>query len=248
VLRYTAWTVAGLGLLALSITVALAGLARLVATGTCADHPAFVTTRPCPPGTGALILVVGAAFFTGFAGWAAYQLRAPRGGPSPWRDGPDFGGFWWPALFLGGASLFFGAARDLRAAGAAGDAWGLGIVGAVFVVMGGLPLLLVARRLPALVFGGPRPPSWLGSTANAAAEAIGAARAAARAAAVRDPEPAGVAPATHARGRPHDPEDASFVDALERLVALHREGHLDDAEFAAAKARLVGAAPQGVDA
>jgi hypothetical protein len=58
----------------------------------------------------------------------------------------------------------------------------------------------------------------------------------------------GVAPATHARGRPHDGEDASFVDALERLVALHREGHLDDAEFAAAKARLVGAAPQGVDA
>jgi hypothetical protein len=185
VIRYTAWTVAGLGLLAFSITVVLAGLARLVANGSCANHPAFVSTRPCPPGTEALILMVGAAFFTGFAGWAAYQWRAPRGGASPWRDGPDFGGFWWSALFLGAAALFFRAMRAFQAAGANGGAWGMGVVGVVFVVMGGVPLLLVARRLPALVFGGPRPPSWLGSAAGAAAGAI----AGARAAAVADPVP-----------------------------------------------------------
>lgn len=237
-IRYTAWTVAGLGLLALSVTVVLAGLARLVANGTCADHPAFVSTRPCPPGTEALILVVGAAFFTGFAGWAGYQLRAPRGAASPWRDGPDFGGFWWSALFLGGAALFFRAMRDFQAADAAGDAWGMGIVGVVFVAMGGVPLLLLARRLPALVFGGPRPPSWLEAAAGATAGAIGAARAAARAAAVPDPAPAG-APAATTGG---DPEAGdSLVDALERLAELHRRGVLDDAEFRTAKARLFGA-------
>ena len=233
-IRYSAWTVAGLGLLASSITVVLVGLARLVEAGTCADHPAFVTTRPCPPGTAALILVVGAAFFTGFAGWAAYQWRAPRGGPSPWREGPDFGGFWWPALFLGGAALFFGAMRDFQSAGATGDAWGMGVVGVTFVLMGGVPLLLVARRLPALVFGGPRPPSWLESAAGATVGAVVAARAAARAAAVADPVPPGAAapPAGAA-------EDASLVDDLERLADLHRRGVLDDAELAAAKARLL---------
>jgi hypothetical protein len=235
VIRYTAWTVAGLGLLALSITTVLVGLARLVETGTCADHPAFVTTRPCPPGTAALILVVGAAFFTGFAGWAAYQVRAPRGGPSPWREGPDFGGFWWPALFLGGAALFFEAMRDFQGAGATGDAWGMGVVGGTFALMGGVPLLLVARRLPALVFGGPRPPSWLESATGATAGAIGAARAAARAAAVADPVPDGAAATAR------DAVDrSSLVDDLERLADLHRRGVLDDAELEAAKARLLG--------
>lgn len=237
-IRYTAWTVLGLGLLTLSVAAALAGLVRLVESGTCADHPAFVTARPCPPGTGTLIVVVGLAFFTGFAGWAAYQFRAPRGGTSPWREGPDFGGFWWPALFLGGAALFFGAAQEFRSVGATGDAVGMGVVGVVFVAMGGVPLLLVARRLPALVFGGPRPPSWLESAASAAAGTVGAARAAARAAAAPDP---GVGPAGTAAA-PAD--DAALVDALERLAALHRRGQLDDAEFAAAKARLLGATPE----
>jgi hypothetical protein len=257
VIRYTAWTVSGLGLLTLSVTAALAGLTRLVANGSCANHPAFVSTRPCPPGTEALILVVGAAFFTGFAGWAAYQLRAPRSGPSPWRDGPDYGWFWWPALFLGGATLFFGAMRDFRAAGATGDAWGMGVAGAVFAVMGGAPLLVVARRLPALLFGGPRPPSWLASATDAAAGAIAAARAAARAASVPDPHPpigaagaaagAATSPATSAAtgataggATPTAGDTGAFVDALERLAGLHRRGVLDDGEFAAAKARLLG--------
>ena len=250
-IRYTAWTVAGLGLLALSISTVLAGLARLVETGTCANHPAFVTTRPCPPGTEALILVVGAAFFTGFAGWAAYQVRAPRDAASPWREGPDFGGFWWPALFLGGAALFFRAMRAFQATGATGDAWGMGVVGVTFVLMGGVPLLLVARRLPALVFGGPRPPSWLASAASTAASAtagaIGAARAAARAAAVADPPPTGATPHDGvAANRAAAPGSAAvdgtpLVDALERLAALHRSGVLDDVEFAVAKARLLGA-------
>ena len=35
--------------------------------------------------------------------------------------------------------------------------------------------------------------------------------------------------------------DASFVDELERLAKLHREGALGDEEFAAAKRKLLGA-------
>jgi phage shock protein PspC (stress-responsive transcriptional regulator) len=36
----------------------------------------------------------------------------------------------------------------------------------------------------------------------------------------------------------------SLTDDLERLAALHRSGALSDAEFAGAKARALGAAPQ----
>ncbi|MER7703801.1 SHOCT domain-containing protein [Kitasatospora sp. NPDC097605] len=48
--------------------------------------------------------------------------------------------------------------------------------------------------------------------------------------AAADPEPAGTVPA----------DALEVVAALERLAALHRDGALDTAEFAAAKARLLG--------
>ena len=44
-----------------------------------------------------------------------------------------------------------------------------------------------------------------------------------------------------------EPEHAGIVDQLERLAALRRQGLLDDREFTAAKARLVGHSPPGCD-
>ncbi|WP_421734945.1 hypothetical protein [Cellulomonas sp.] len=41
----------------------------------------------------------------------------------------------------------------------------------------------------------------------------------------------------HAHGTPTD--DIDVTTRLERLSALHRDGHLDDAEYAAAKARVL---------
>jgi hypothetical protein len=45
------------------------------------------------------------------------------------------------------------------------------------------------------------------------------------------------------RGRAAAPPEAPEVAGLERVAALHRSGDLTDAEFAAAKARLLGAEP-----
>jgi hypothetical protein len=47
------------------------------------------------------------------------------------------------------------------------------------------------------------------------------------------------------RGRAAPPPEAPEVAGLERVVALHRSGELTDAEFAAAKAKLLGAEPGG---
>lgn len=45
----------------------------------------------------------------------------------------------------------------------------------------------------------------------------------------------------HAHGAPaHEPPVEDVTTRLERLSALHRDGHLDDAEYAAAKARVLG--------
>ncbi|WP_042378271.1 SHOCT domain-containing protein [Streptacidiphilus melanogenes] len=50
------------------------------------------------------------------------------------------------------------------------------------------------------------------------------------------PAPAAPAPAPASGGGPGD-----TIEALERLAALRQQGLLDDAEFAAAKAKLLGA-------
>ncbi len=54
---------------------------------------------------------------------------------------------------------------------------------------------------------------------------------------VKGPEAAAAMPmpSTPATGQ----DDADLVAALERLAALHRSGHLDDAEFSRAKSQVL---------
>ena len=260
--RYTWHTTLGLGALAFSVAATLAAILRLVDIGTCVSHPVLVSTRPCPDGVGALIVLAGSVPFLGMIGWAVYATRLDRRRPSAFDEGPDWSLWWWPGLFLGGAFAFARAADTFRAGGDTGSAVAMWATGAVFVLMGVAPLVFGWRGLARRTFGGPPPPAPEGllgalqtlNPAAVAAHAITTAAAAARAAearpaaaadgrAARTASPAAAAAADGpfaATGTPSaDPQDDDLVSALERLSALHRAGQLDDGEFARAKAQVL---------
>lgn len=269
--RYTWHTVLGLGALAFSVAAMLAAILRLVDIGTCVSHPALVSTRPCPEGVGALIVLAGSVPFLGMIGWAVYATRLDRRRPSAFDEGPDWSLYWWPGLFLGGAYAFARAAAAFRADGDTGSAIAMGATGLVFVLMGAAPLAFAWRSLPRRTFGGPRPAGGAGwwaqlplvSPAGVAAHAIATAAAAARTAAAtaevpgassadapervsRERDAAASSPAPAATTAAADAPADGLVGALERLAALHRAGHLDDAEFSRAKAQVLRQA-RGVD-
>ena len=260
--RYTWHTTLGLGALAFSVAATLAAILRLVDIGTCVSHPVLVSTRPCPDGVGALIVLAGSVPFLGMIGWAVYATRLDRRRPSAFDEGPDWSLWWWPGLFLGGAFAFARAADTFRAGGDTGSAVAMWATGAVFVLMGVAPLVFGWRGLARRTFGGPPPPAPEGllgalqtlNPAAVAAHAITTAAAAAREAearqaaaaerrAARTASSADAAAADGpfaATGTPSaDPQDDDLVSALERLSALHRAGQLDDGEFARAKAQVL---------
>jgi hypothetical protein len=128
---------------------------------------------------------------------------------------PALTGLVWPALFLSLGWNFF--EFGLRPPVGDGVVWGWLLTGVVFAAMGGVPLLFTL---------GPTLRAFAGYTGDAA-PAHPRPRAA-----PRSPAP------LHARA-PAGGADA-VVYALERLAELHRTGVLNDAEFGAAKRRVVG--------
>jgi hypothetical protein len=126
----------------------------------------------------------------------------------------SFVGFFWPALFLslGWNFLEFG----LDSPGADGLVWGWIVCAVVFFLMGGAPLLVVvpwfARRLRG------QEPEVPGLRARFAARR----------------------PAAPSPGDTEPSSGADLVTRLERLDALHRSGALDDREYEAAKAAVLG--------
>jgi len=227
--RYTWRTTLGLGFLTFSVTAMVTAVLRLVEIGSCATSPVYVTIRPCPEGAEALIGLVAGAPLLGFLGLALYVTRIDRRRPSPFDDGPDWSTWAWPALFLGFARVFVVAANAFAAVEETGGAIGMWVCAAVFVLMGGGPLLLNRHALPAQAFGGPRRQE-LASVAERFASA------ATQPASV--PDRVIVPPADGGSAPERSPAD-DLAGALERLAALHRAGHLGDAEFSAAKAQVL---------
>jgi hypothetical protein len=140
------------------------------------------------------------------------------GGLGLWA-GAQLGGGWaalpflgWPALFLslGWNFLEYGVRPPAPAVGP--DAGWL-VCGVVFVAIGAIPLLI-------------------GLSARHELRTDGAAAVARR---YRLGLPPSTVASRSGGGAPRDE-----LDRLERLAALHRSGDLDDAEFAAAKRRLLG--------
>jgi len=128
---------------------------------------------------------------------------------------PSFVGLFWPGLFLSLGWNFLQYA--FSPPGGGGIVWGWLIPGVLFVIMGAVPL---AWAIPILtgrssrLFGGAKPVP-----------------------------PASIARLARAVRRVPTIDDPGIVDELERLDRLHRSGALDDAEFRAAKRRLLRGGP-----
>jgi hypothetical protein len=195
--RASLWVFVTLAGAVCALTLLFLGTREVMAIGgACADgNVPYVIARPCPKGT--FVSVFGGVF-GGMACVGLYVLVTSQ------RRLPALTGFVWPALFLSLAWNFleFG----LRPSAGDGPVWGWLLTGALFVALGGVPLLFTV---------GPTLRAFAGFTGEAAPTPVRA----------RPPAP------------PHP--TAPLVGAIERLAELHRTGVLDDAEFQAAKRRVI---------
>jgi hypothetical protein len=202
--------------------------------GACASGGPFVPVQPCPDGVD-LLMVLGIFGLFGFGGLGLYA-------------GSQVGGAWvalpllaWPGLFLslGWNFLEYGLwppGQD------AGWEWGWLVPGVLFVLMGGVPLLIAwhARR----EFGGPDSATRIATTFGLPVTGGQSVRvsygwhpehrqvAEAGPVVESDAGPDGVAGVGGGAG-------GDLVDRLERLADLRRSGDITNEEFEAAKAALI---------
>jgi hypothetical protein len=135
--RYWGFTLAGLAICGASLVAFDWGLYHLVRTGNCGSSSTFVSTRPCPPGTGLHIMSLVGGVFAALAGIGLYAARGQRGRPSP----IGLGLLMWCLLFTTIAGSVAYAAYGPASAGDSG-AHGVAIIlGVIFLPMGLLPLL-----------------------------------------------------------------------------------------------------------
>jgi hypothetical protein len=135
--RYWGLTIAGLAIAGASLVALDWGIYHLVRTGTCASGGAYVSARPCPPGTGLHILAVVGSVFGGVLGVATYAGRGSGGRPS--RIG--LGTLMWSLLFLSIAGSVALAAFGPASGGDSGVKVTATVIAAIFVPMGLMPLL-----------------------------------------------------------------------------------------------------------
>jgi hypothetical protein len=211
------WVFVSLALVAAAMTmVFLAMRAVMEIGGFCAEGGPYVIETHCPKGVPLLMIggIWGGIIFAFIYAWQAIKRRVP-----------SFVWALWPALFLslGWNFLEYG----LNPPFGQGMAVGWLVCAVVFFLMGGGPLLVA---LPAV---------WRALTGRASTpgvrEALRPPGSAAVAARVRAAREARTAAATSVSDQPDD-----VVSALERLHYLHRTGALDDAEYEAAKDRIIG--------
>lgn len=215
----------GVAILAGSLTLLFLSMrAVLEIGGACASGGPYVPSVECPD---AVVAVTPLSIFAGIGG-VLLMLWGGSAIPGPWAG---LVVLLWPALFLslGWNFLEYGF---FPPDGAEGWVWSWIFCGVLFVLMGGIPLVLAVgairdaragRRADAderEYAGGrvvlrPRPGS-AAPVASAASAAPGASAAGA------------------SRSRPTD-----LVDRLERLADLRRRGDLSNEEFDAAKRELL---------
>lgn len=210
------WLLVSAAGLAACITFLFLGMRAVMDIGgACASGGPYVSVRPCPDGIAALMTVgtLGLFVFGGLGIWAGARIG---GG---WAALPFLA---WPGLFfsLGWNFLEYG----LRPPGdAPGPALGWLFCGAVFVVMGAVPLwIAISARNELREEGGRAVASRYFPPRNRVAPGS-----------ATPPGPA----------RPHDQVGADaepdLVARLERLADLRRHGDITTEEFEAAKRRLL---------
>lgn len=209
------------GIAGLAFSIALMFIemrAVLDVGGSCADGGPYVSRQPCPQGTWLMFLAIFGGFGWGALAFWAGQSIGGRYGAVPFLA--------WPALFctLGFNFLQYGVVPP----GGGGIELGFLIPGILFELMGGIPLALGLK--------------W-GGSGDAGRDRLRAAQLAAglRAASSARPSFGDVLIGTR---DPAPDADAGpdLAGEFERLADLHARGELTDAEFAAAKAALLGSA------
>jgi hypothetical protein len=211
--------------LAASITLMFLAMRAVMAIGgSCAEGGPYVIEQHCPAGSTAAMFI---GVF-GIFGWGGLGLWTGR------NIGGAYGGvpfLAWPALFI---SLGWNFLQSGFSPGeGAGWEWGFLIPGVLFVLMGGIPLVavLAARSWVRQVTS-----SSTGSRPQRVRTIRSASEASASWARAASSDQSGQEAPTAAEG---------LVGELERLVSLHRQGDLSDAEFDAAKAALLRMHPGG---
>ena len=221
----------GMAGLAACITLEFLGMRVVMDVGGfCAEGGAYEIATHCPAGT-VVIVPLGMFGLLASVGLAMAGASAVGGA---YQALPALA---WPSLFLslGWNFLEYG----LNPPGGGGWAWDWLICGVIFWMMGGIPLLIgamifrasfrarrneLARNRLRAGPSAPAPPSY---PADALAPPTGPA--------AGSPPWGDAMPTTTAANPPGD-----LVDDLERLARLRADGALDDAEFEAAKDRLLG--------
>jgi len=177
--------------------------------GFCAEGGPYVIAQHCPQGVPAIMVgsIIGGLILAFVYAWQVVRYRIP-----------GFLGLLWPALFLALGWNFLEYAFNSPLAGG-GVVWGWLICGVVFMLMGGLPLLVM---LPMTVRGFTRddehPPGWPAGMPLAHMQRV-----------VGHVQPSG--------------GDARMVDELERLAKLRESGALGAEEYETAKHKLLGKEP-----
>lgn len=202
-------TIAATGLAACITLIWLSMRAVMNVGGACADGGPYVSAQPCPEGV-ALLMIVGIFGLFGF-GALGFWAGAAVGGA--WIGLPLLA---WPGLFLslGWNFLEFGISPPV--AFGEGPELGWLIPGVIFVLMGGVPLVLGLMARNEIRSGGSASVS-----ARFGTPVIAMRRAAAG--------------ADQAVGADH----GDLVDRLERLARLRRDGDITDAEYESAKAAVL---------
>jgi len=176
-----------------ALALACVEIAHLMDTGTCASGGPYVSANPCPAGTGTRILLLTGAILV-------YVVALLFSGQ---------GMFLYGLLFVVLSAVFIrGAVTD---DGFAAAGW---IVGAVFAVMGVIPMYLAVR-------------GWFSHDDD---DARG------RAAGLAAYTQVAPAPVMVAAG---PARSGGELSKLEQLGDLHSRGVLNDAEFAAEKAKIL---------
>jgi hypothetical protein len=207
---------------ACGITLVFLGMRAVMEIGgACAEGATpYVIARPCPKGVPAAVL---GGVWGGLACLGVYVAATAA------RQVPSLLPFAWPALFLslGWNFLEFG----VRPPGGGGVAWAWILCGVLFVGMGGIPLWIGAGGAARRFRGG-------GAASASHARDPGVRW---RVPVAAEPSAAAFSGAPESAGTIFDEPGAELVERLERLASLHRSGALDDAEYRAAKARVLGA-------
>ena len=214
--------------------------------GTCASGGPYVSARQCPSGTG----IYFAGLFGGIIlGLIAVGIYATRGTPPDVAEGDyqgprvSFGILAWSALFLGTAIV--GIIAVVHGNPGPGAKTGGIIVAAVFIPMGAIPLLASLRRGPRTKAPSMRltpPPAPAGGPGFGYTPPGEPSSPLGWVSAPAPPQPSmptGIGVHEPGGGVQPKPQHGDGLGQLEKLKKLHDEGALSDAEFAAAKAKIL---------